>query len=377
MEIRTLKRQQLEALVHGPAFERLPFIPISRHRALSHIANPRATDDDILLLLAYDGDTMAGYLGVLPDLLHRDGRTERCGWLSCIWVDDSQRSKGVAGALLKEAFRVWDNRILATEFTPAAKALYDRSGTFRPLTDPVGLRLYIRSDLATLMPPKHQLFVKSIPMLNVVDRIVNAALNLRFRWGSSPPAKEGSGEVLHQATRFTLERVQEVDDEAIAFIERHRSDELLNRGRTELNWMLRNPWLISAPEVDALNARYHFSAVARCFAFHAIKVRDAESRLRVFLILAQRDNALKLPYLYHDGDLDLVWAVVRHELLRVRSATFTVFHPELCEFIRQHDDVSLKQRPLQRHYIVSKVFNDLLGDSTFTIQDGDADCAFT
>ncbi|MCF8255947.1 MAG: GNAT family N-acetyltransferase [Flavobacteriales bacterium] len=364
MEIRTLNRQQLEAFVHGPAFERLPFIPISRHRALSHIANPRATDGDVLLLLAYDGDTMVGYLGVLPDRLHRDGRIQRCGWLSCMWVDDAQRGKGIAKKLLQRAFEAWDDRILVTEFTPAAKVLYDRSGIFRALADPAGLRLYIRSDLATLLPPKREFFKRNIPILNAIDRIANAALDLRL---PKPRMPEG----------ITLERVEDVDNEAITFIESHRTDELLNRGRAEINWMLRNPWLISAPVVDALNARYHFSAVARCFAYHTIKVRDAEGRLRALLILSQRDNSLKLPYLYHDGDLALVWAVVRHELLRLRSATFTVFHADLRAFIRQHDDLSLRQRPLQRHYIVSKVFNNFLGDSTFTIQDGDADCAFT
>lgn len=374
MEIRTLNRKQLQSFVHEPAFERLPFIPISRHRALSHIANPRASDEDVLLLLAYEANVMVGYLGVLPDLLHRDDRTERCGWLSCMWVDDAQRGKGIAKKLLQRALEAWDNRILVTEFTPAAKVLYDRSGIFRPLADPVGLRLYIRSGLATLLPPKHEFFKRNIPMLNVIDRITNAVLDLRF---NSPPGKEGSGEVVHQMHVFSLERVEDVDDEAMAFIENQQTDELLNRGRAEINWMLRNPWLISAPEVDVLNARYHFSAVARCFAFHAIKVRDAEGRIRAFLILSQRNGSLKIPYLFHDGDIALVWAVVRHELLRLRSATFTVFHPELCEFIRQHDDVSLKQRPLQRHYIVSTVFSDFLGTSSFVIQDGDADCGFT
>lgn len=377
MEIRTLNRKQLEAFVRDPDFERLPFIPISRHRAMSHIANPRAQDDDVLLLLAYDGGVMVGYLGVLPDRLHRDGLTERCGWLSCMWVDDAQRGKGIAKKLLQHAFDAWGNRILVTEFTPAAKILYDRSGIFRPLSDPVGLRLYIRSDLSTLLPPKRNFFKQKIAFLKMIDHVANMLLDLRFGRISSPSGKEGPGEVVQQGQSFSLERVEEMDDEAMDFIEHHRSGEVMRRGKQDLEWMLRHPWLISAPEADALNSRYHFSAVAGCFAFHAIKVRDAEGRLRAFLILSQRDGSVKLPYLYHDGDLGLVWAVVRHELLRLRAATFTVFHPDLCEHLRQHDDLSLRQRPMQRHYIVSKVFDAFLGNAPFNLQDGDADCAFT
>jgi GNAT superfamily N-acetyltransferase len=365
ISIRTLNRNQLLAFVADAAFESLPFLPISRHRAASHAANPRAEDGDVLLLLAYEGEVLVGYLGVLPDALHRNGQQERCGWLSCLWVSEQHRGKRIAQQLLEQCFALWDRRILVTEFTGPAKALYDRSGIFRSLADPKGLRLYLRADLATLLPPKKALFQRNRGLLALMDKAFNAIVDIRL-----PKAD------LRSAS-FTLEPVMRVDAEAEAFIHARQEQQLFQRGAAELNWILANPWILSAPEKDALNKRYHFSSVEKCFAFHAFKVRGKDGALKAFLLFAQRNHAMKLPYCYHDGDLDTVWNVVRHQLLVHRCSTFTVFHPELCDHIRKADRIALYRKPVQRNYIVSTRFDPFLGNAPIAVQDGDADCSFT
>lgn len=361
--IRTFNRNQLAQFVNDAEFERLPFIPISRHRAASHIANPRAEDDDVLLLVAYDDDVPVGYLGVLPDRIYGDNGPERCGWLSCMWVDEQQRGKRIAQQLLERCFSLWDERILVTEFTAPAKRLYDRSGIFRPLARPTGLRLYIRSDLATILPPKRRLFARAAPLLRAFDRVANALLDVRLRLLRAD--LEG----------LSVEYVSRVDEEAEAFILARQQGQVFRRGGAELNWILAHPWIISALEKDTLNSRYHFSSVERLFAFHAIKVRDAQGVLVAFIVLAQRNDAMKMPYAY--GDDALVWTVVRAELLRLRISTFTVFHPGVVGRIGVQGSPALHVRPVHREYIVSKRFDALLGPSAPVIQDGDADCSFT
>jgi len=365
ISIRTLNRSQLLAFVADVAFEALPFIPISRHRAASHAANPRAKEDDVLLVLAYEDDTLVGYLGVLPDRMYLNGQQEKCGWLSCLWVSEEHRGKRIAQQLLEHCALVWHSRILGTEFTGPAKALYDRSGIFRALTDPQGLRLYLRSDLATLLPPKKPFFQRNRSLLSLLDKGINAILDLRL-----PKADMRSAS-------FTLEPVMRVDDEAWTFISARQEHQLFKRGAAELNWILAHPWILSAPEMDALNSRYHFSSVEKCFAFQALKVRGENGQLKAFLLFAQRNSAMKLPYCYHDGDLDTVWNAVQHQLLTHRISTFTVFHPDLCAHIRKANRLSLHRRSVQRNYIVSTRFNSFLGDTPFLIQDGDADCSFT
>lgn len=363
IRIRTLNKAQLTAFVSDGAFEKLPFLPISRHRAASHIANPRAEDEDILLLLAYEDESLAGYLGVLPDRMFIGDKEERCGWLSCIYVDEAHRGKRIAQQMLEQCYEVWDNRILMTGYTAEAKRIYDRSGKFRALAEPTGIRVYMRADLSTLLPPKGELFRKNAEALKSLDAGINAVMDLRLPSATLP---EG----------ITLEHVKEVDDEIEAFILPRMENQLLKRGKAELNWMLEHPWVISAPE-DVLSKRYHFSSVDKVFAFYPIKVRNSDGKLKAFIILAQRNDSLKLPYCYHDGDIATVWNAVRSEMLRLRSSTFTTFQPELSEHIRKTDRLSIHRKSIQGSYLVAKRFDAFLGNSPFALQDGDADCAFT
>ncbi len=365
LSIRTLNRVQLLAFVQDSAFDILPFIPISRHRALSHIANPRAEENDVLLLLAYENEALVGYLGVLPDRMYQGNQSEKCGWLSCLWVSEEHRGKRIAQQLLEKCFDVWDKRILVTEFTGPAKALYDRSGIFRSLANPVGIRLYLRADLATLLPPKKEIFQKNKALLESVDHGINAVTDLRLP--NADLSKES----------FTLEYPAEVEDEASEFIASKQQNELFKRGKEELNWILQNPWILSTPEKDALNSRYHFSSVDKLFQFHVVKVRGTGSELIAFLVFAQRNNSLKLPYCYHNGDLETVWKAIRHELLRLRISTFTTFQPELVQYIHTHDKLAFFHKKVIRNYIVSTRFNAFIGDTSISIQDGDADCSFT
>jgi hypothetical protein len=176
---------------------------------------------------------------------------------------------------------------------------------------------------------------------------------------------------------FTLEYPAEVDDEASEFIASKQQNELFKRGKEELNWILQNPWILSAPEKDALNCRYHFSSVDKLFQFHVVKVRGTKSELIAFLVFAQRNNSLKLPYCYHNGDLETVWKAIRNELLRLRISTFTTFQPELVQYIHANDRLAFVHKKVTRNYIVSTRFDSFIGNTPVSIQDGDADCSFT
>jgi GNAT superfamily N-acetyltransferase len=365
LSIRTLNRVQLLAFVQDAAFGKLPFIPISRHRALSHIANPRVEENDVLLLTAYENEALVGYLGVLPDRMFRGDQSEKCGWLSCLWVSEEHRGKRIAQQLLEKCFDVWNRRILVTEFTGPAKALYDRSGIFHSLADPIGIRLYLRADLATLLPPKKDVFRKNQALLQSLDHGINTITDLRL------PKPDLNSEA------FTLEYPIEIDDETAIFIESRQHNQLFKRGKEELNWILNNPWILSAPEKDPLNSRYHFSSVEKQFNFSLVKVRGTQNELIAFLLFAQRNESLKLPYCYHNGNMNAVWKAIRHELLRLHISTFTTFQPDLVDYIHTHDKLAFFHKKVTRNYIISTRFDAFIGAAPIAIQDGDADCSFT
>ncbi len=362
IEIKLLNKKTLAEYLYSEAYEQSPVIPISRHRAWSQIRNPRAEVEDVLLLLAYEGTALVGYLGVLPDRMNGG---LKCGWMSCLWIAPEHRGKQIAQLLLKHCFDAWGQKLLATEFTVPAKKLYDKTGLFRDFQIKKGVRLYLRSDLYNLLAHRSPGLKKVAFLFKAFDTFANWVLDVRFLL-----KKPGIGDL-------KLEYVTEVDEETAHFIERTRHKQGFRKGAAELNWMLQNPWVLSAPEKDDFGKRYHFSSTDQSFDFYGVKVKDREQRLIAFLVFSKRNRFLKMPFCYAGEASDAVLKVLLFHLHRWRVNAFTVFHPALVTQLRQYRSLFFLKREVRRHYLISKVFEAESFDEGFEIQDGDGDCGFT
>ncbi|UZT97400.1 GNAT family N-acetyltransferase [Chryseobacterium fluminis] len=93
IHLRTLNKKQLEELVSSGDFKKHDFLPISEHRAKSQIKNPKADHHQTLLILAYDDEQLAGYLGCLPDDFDLNGERFSYAWLSTLYVSHKFRGK--------------------------------------------------------------------------------------------------------------------------------------------------------------------------------------------------------------------------------------------------------------------------------------------
>ena len=67
MQIKTYDALELFELLKSEDFSKMQIVPISTHRADSHILNPRQQKGDVLMIIAYEGADMVGYLGVFAD----------------------------------------------------------------------------------------------------------------------------------------------------------------------------------------------------------------------------------------------------------------------------------------------------------------------
>lgn len=348
------------------AFDEAPVLPISRHRGLSHLHNPRLRPDDVILILAYEAEELVGYLGVLPDEVYLNDTQNRGGWLSCMWVNPKMRGKGVGGKLVGRALETWEQRILVTEFTPAAKRLYDRSEAFVDLHQAVGLRCFLRFNSHLVLPRKKPFFQRLKGLLSVGDALLNLVQDLRIRMWNPVP-------------RLRWEYVNEVDEAMESFLRTRQEGQVFRRGAAELNWMLRYPWLLSGPDQDDYSRRYHFSAIDQHFDFLLLRLYREEGSLAGLLMLSVRNQHMKVPFCYVEDDLlpEVVQLIYLH-LRSLRLDQLSVFHPALVATIEQQAAPFIHKRPLQRHYIISKVLAEpLVAHGPVVIQDGDADCAFT
>lgn len=365
MRIRKLNKKDLKAFIESDEFEKMPNIPISRHRAYSQIKNPRAKEEDILLFIAYQGDEMLGYLGALPDDILINNINEHCAWMSCIWIDPNKRGQNIAYQLTIEALKSWDNRLLATRFTDSARRLYDKTGQFNYLKVSRGIRLYIRSDLATILPPKKHFYRKLKPMLQLIDFMINSIIDLR----------------LLKKTRLENLKIsyhENIDTELIEFITQNNSKELFQRGLSDLNWILENPWVLSTNGIDEFSSKYYFSSTAKLFEFHPTTIKNDRGELLAFFVFVRRENQMKIPYFYSkSGNDQQTLKVIYHHIKKWKISTLTVYNPELKDLLMKSKGPAILKREHVNRYLISNFIDVDKFGKDFLIQDGDGDSVFT
>jgi GNAT superfamily N-acetyltransferase len=365
IELQSLNPQDLEALVFAPGYTQEAVLCISQHRAYSQLKNPRLRQEDTVMILAKENGQLLGYLGILPDELHgEDGQVERVGWLSCIWVSPNARGKGVGGQLTERALSDWDGKVLASNYVPGIRKMYERTGAFtQPPYRQTGGRLYLRSDFASLLPPKGKRWAQLKPLLKLSDSLANFFLDIRRKWWAGKP----SG--------ITVEYVSRVDQEVAVLLAEQSGKQRCSRSAEDWNWMLQHPWVLSAPQPDAASQRYYFSAVDRHFSFHALKVRDDQGQLLAFMIFSRRNQWLQLPACYHRDAPDVVVRVIHDHALKWGANTFTTFQPDIAVALQKGASPAFYRKPIHWDTLVGKAVEQWPEDGI--LQDGDGDAGFT
>jgi GNAT superfamily N-acetyltransferase len=356
MDIRHLNKKKLRELITSPDFAAWPDIPISAIRAQSQLNNPAAEVEDVLLLLATENGEMLGYLGVLPGWVSTPQGIVRLGWLSCIWTAPKARGKGIAAILVRSALEAWQGRIILTEFTEPAEALYHRIGSFMLLPPKLGIRVYFRSVLAKRLPEKKPWLAKLGPLLRRADEAINFIQDIRQMPLQKPVAAET--DIQHPAVRSFM------GEEAFLHYQ----------------WMLTQPWIREGEEAVE-SRRYAFSCVARQFRYFTFAV-FLGNELKAFYILSLRDGELKIPYLKAGKEhLPKIARNILNVAFTYKAARLTSYHAQLNEILEKQHPGALLSRPAQRKYMLAKIVFETMEHGWETIiptwQDGEGDCGFT
>jgi GNAT superfamily N-acetyltransferase len=359
MEIKTFTRNQLRDFVDSAAYAAMQVLPISRQRAYSQMANPRAGEEDVLLIIAFSEGRMAGYLGLLPDsLLSTAGVRSPISWMSCIWTDPRLRGQGVAKKLVQTALDVTGNRLLATSYTPAAKKLYDRMGAFADLASMSGTRYYRKAASRPLLAGRWPTWTHGL--LGLADSLANGASWPLRAFAPRLPAD------LHW--RFA----GRLGPEAAAFVEKHQGRSLLGRTAEELKWMINHPWLLVAA-ADEDSRRYHFSSVAQSFTALLVELRKGDQLMAV-LHLVIREGHCKLPHAWlEEGSAPWVAAFVRFLWHQYDVHTATVYQADI---LRAMGKGPWFRRPFRREWLISCGALSSLPHGSFFLHPGEGDEGF-
>ncbi|MCU7613082.1 GNAT family N-acetyltransferase [Chryseobacterium sp. GMJ5] len=358
IHLRTLDRKGLEEFVSSGDFEKYGFLPITKHRALSQIKNPKADDDQTLLFLAFDDEKLAGYLGCFPDHFKIEGKIFRYAWLSTLYVSDEFRGKRIAQTLLNKAFEDYKGNIAITEFTKEAESLYQKTEMFEYILPKIGKRYYFRSDLATLIPLKKPSAKSFKPIFSVLDLVVNSFISVKNSFTKKPD--------------FRFEILKKIDSESVPFIAKFQS----NRNAEEINWLIENPWVLEGKtEVE----NYLFSGFAKQFEYFWIKIYNENDTLITCALLLLRNGHLKIPYLFSSADTDKLVRFLNDFIIKNKVKTLTSYHTDLNQKIDSAKNFrKMYQKNFERRYLFHKeLIHHLPQHFTPDYQDGDGDCAMT
>ncbi len=362
METKTYTRQELKEFINSDFFEELRNIPISRHRALSQINNPRASDNDILLVATYDDKKLAGYLGILPDLLFHEDSTEKVGWLTCFWVDNDYKSKNIAASLFLRVIRAWNQKILITNIVPDLEPVYQKTKIFQPTIYKSGYRGYLRFNLSTVLPPKNHLFRKMAPVLKLADMFLNIPVDLKLRLFKSV-----------ETGNIQYEYLQMLSKEDENFILQSHEPNWNKRGIEEINWIISNPWIIQS-SMNSESQRYYFSSVSNQFFYRILRIKNIGNETIALAVLLVRNKNLTTPYLFctDPGWMPLAKMIV-NTIKEQKLDMLTTFHGTLVKTLKSIRTPFIFSKTIKKPYLISKKFEYL---SALNFQDGDGDCAF-
>jgi GNAT superfamily N-acetyltransferase len=249
--------------LNDPAFGDVA--PISLLRAKSQSKNPLSEPDDIALLVALHDNRCVGYHGLLPGLLKNKDRVSKIYWLVTFYLDAGFRGQGYGKRLVTEIQNT-NVDLVTTGITEAAAGAY-RSAGFQQLGE----------------LPYYQLRPENTQFFTAVLRSLKSRENA-----------------------FTAKSISQLTEKFEAAAARQDSIISFQRDIKTINWMIRNPWVVSSQETQEDVKHYYFSRIRDLFKFIPLEIFAPDGKARkgyLVLSISCKKNKTKLKVLdfyFHD-----------------------------------------------------------------------------
>ena len=367
MEIKALTVADLKSALDSEAFWQTSTLPITKHRAISFIHNPRADEDDVVLMVAYRERQVIGYLGVLPDKIYIRNTEYKLGWLTSWWVDPGKATTGVGAMLLFKALNAYNQYLGVSGASKEGRKALKASQRFTAFYSLKGLEVRLRFNLTKTMLRKSPAMKTLRGLFKAIDALTDEIVNLRnFFW-----RRRYKKQLL-----VNLEMTSCIDVETDNFIKRYQQQDLTRKGQSELNWMIQYPWILSAPFKDAAARRYYFSSRTDRFYYLSVKVFAANDKMIGFFILKVRDDRAGVAFSFFDSQhAPSIAAAVAQTTLEMDVSTLTLYDENLAEAFTALGCPHWSARSVSRGFLLSKAFTDI-EPADIRLHGGDGDLAF-
>ena len=367
MEIKAFTVADLRAALASEDFWLPQTLPITKHRALSFVRNPRADEHDLVLMVAYRDQRVIGHLGILPDKIFVNDDVYKLGWLTGWWVDPACATSGVGAILLFKALNAYGQAIGVSGGSREARQVLRASQKFMAFNSLHGLDIRLRLNLTGN-------FLRRVPALKIFrvvfkifEAVTDEVVNLRsYFWRRSN----------HHCRNLTFEYIAAVDEQTDRFIKQHNQRDLTRKERSDLSWIMNNPWILSAPFKDSTGKRYYFSSRAGRFYYLGVKVFEPHREMIGFFLLKVRDDRMSVVYAFFDSRHSAsITAAVFHHALAMDVSILSLYGKQLAAGYSELGCPCWAARKKSREFSLSKAFADI-PLANCRLQGGDGDLAF-
>ena len=367
MEIKAFTVADLKTALVSEDFWLTKTLPITKHRALSYSRNPRADENDPVLLVASQDNRVVGYLGILPDKIFVDDTIYKMGWLTSWWVDSSWATAGVGAILLFKALNAYNQYIGVSGGSREARKALNASQKFMALKPLQGLDIRLRLNVTRGIPRRLPALKIFRGLFKIFDVMMDEVMDVRhFFWQRRN----------NPCQRLTFEYISAIDEETDRFIKRHHQHDLTRKEKSDLNWIMNNPWILSTPFKDAASKKYYFSSRADRFSYLAVKVFEHHTEMIGFFLLKVRDDRMSVVYSYfenrHGGS---IMAAAFQHALAMDVCTLSIYDEQLVTCFSKLRCPCWSAEKNSRGFSLSKAFSDI-PLANYRLQGGDGDLVF-
>lgn len=335
-------------LVGGEAAKGLSEAVIAPQRAWAIVRNPFVTDDmELVSALFVDGE-LAAYTACFPDLIERSEK-KLIFWCTTLFCKPEFRGRGYGMFVLGHLMEAHEGLLFDVDAVDETNEGLKYLGMQVDFFDQYILR-----------------FAKSIR-----GNGLKASLAKGWEFFAARQRASEAQKVYKQciAPAYTLSYSRHIDEPTYDFIAAHSKGDVFLRSRETLNWILSEPFLLSAPVSEKLGPRNNFASEVPAFGFYCVTVRVKGEIVGVY-ILRSSVQELSVKYLYYEEDFQQeVFSSIAAHLIRLSLPEFATNDAALAAFI---DSLGLhvSSRIIQRSFAHPA---DFAFDGTAHIQAGDGD----
>ena len=248
-------------------------IPITRQRSVAHTFNPYADGEEVGLLVAYYGNELVGYFGIMPVMLKKGSTFEKIYWFSTWLVSTKLRGKSVGSLLMQEALGLKHDYMIVGS-SPARRVC--RKFGFKEFPPLVYFELDL-TGMSRLNPFvwMFRLIRKMLHPLKIQIKI-NNHLTETFARMAGFVTKRMFYQLLEHSqpekwTQISFKEVNQVREE-VTEQKLNLPAESLYRGPKIVNWMLKYPWVVLPGQSETEHLDYYFSDARDLFKQIALEI---------------------------------------------------------------------------------------------------------